>query len=320
MGYRLMIYPWHHSVWSGLQQARNKDRLPHALLFSGDEGCGHEGFMQTLAQSLLCLSPDAEGKGCGQCRSCQVFVANAHPDFSLIEAVADKQVISVDQVRTLSHFLGLSCSYSPVRVALIREADRMNVNAANSLLKSLEEPSSHTHILLFSSRSSTLLPTIRSRCQQIRLALPETQLAVKWLSAQHPVQDAATLLHLAGGKPLYALELDSGELIAARKIWQQHLLAALRKNKSIAEVGSEWAAQPRAQLLNWQLGLVQDLIRHSMGVIRAGMEEETVILSEAVRGKDLWALYDQLLEMKGLSAHPLNNQLFAENMLSLWFK
>jgi DNA polymerase-3 subunit delta' len=317
-----MIYPWHQTIWSGLQQARSGERLPHALLFSGDEDCGHEAFIRSVAKSLLCLSPDLahNGQACGKCRSCRVFSANAHPDFSLVEAPADKQVISVDQIRALNRFLELSCSYSPVRVALIREADRMNVNAANSLLKSLEEPSAHTHILLFSSRSSVLLPTIRSRCQQIRLPLPESGAAIKWLNQQHPVQDAATLLSLAAGKPMYALELDSGELIAARKIWQQHLLAVLNKEKSIAETGAEWAGQPRDQLLNWQLGAVQDLIRYALGVDITSGQEDIAALYKVIAGKDLWALYDRLLEMKSLSTHPLNNQLFAENMLSLWFK
>ncbi|PIE00834.1 MAG: DNA polymerase III subunit delta' [Thiothrix nivea] len=315
-----MMYPWHYSIWASLQQARADNRLPHALLFSGDKGCGHEAFMQTIAQNLLCLSPDpVNGQACGECRSCQVFTANAHPDFTRIAAPVDKQVISVDQIRALNHFLELSCSYSPVRVALILEAEKMNVNAANSLLKSLEEPAEHTHILLFSTQASGLLPTIRSRCQQLRLPLPETPLSVRWLDEQHPVQESAVLLRLAGGKPLHALELDSGELIAARKIWLQHLLAVLQQEKSIAEVGSEWSNQPREQLLNWQLETLQELIRYKLGVSPAG-QQEIRTLATRLAGKNLWDLYDQLLELKQLATHPLNQRLFAENMLSLWLK
>ncbi|CAA6807622.1 MAG: DNA polymerase III delta prime subunit (EC [uncultured Thiotrichaceae bacterium] len=316
------VYPWHQFTWSKLQGARTDGRLPHALLFSGDEGCGHETLMQSLVKSFLCLMPvdDAEGQACGTCRSCQVFESGAHPDYKMIAAPADKQVISVDQIRGLNHFLELSRSYSPSRVVLIHEAGRMNINAANSLLKSLEEPSADTHILLFSSRASTLLPTIRSRCQQIRLPLPSSEQALAWLHAQSLTQDAELLLNLAGGKPMQALALDSGELIAARKLWQQQLLAVINRDKSIAEVGSEWAKQSKEQLLDWQLNTLHHALRYSLAGAVVPEEPETLALYEAASGRNVWALYDELLEMKGLATHPLNNQLFAENMLSLWLK
>lgn len=316
-----IIYPWHQEVWATLQASRTEGRLPHALLFSGAEGCGHEAMLQALVKSLLCLTPDENnaGQACGVCRSCRVFESAAHPDYSYIAAPADKKVISVDQIRALNHFLELSRSYSPSRVVLIHQAEKMNINAANSLLKSLEEPSANTHILLFSSRTSTLLPTIRSRCQQIRLPLPLAQTALAWLNEQPLVQEAATLLNLAGGKPLEAVELDSGELLATRKIWLQQLLAVIRREKSIAEVGAEWAGQSREQLLDWQLSMLHHAMRCAMGA-EAAMSTEAANLYAAVSGQDLWTLYDQLLEMKALATHPLNNQLFAENMLSLWVK
>lgn len=315
------IYSWHQLTWSRLQGAKTDGRLPHALLFSGDEGCGHEALMQSLVKSFLCLTPasDAEGQACGACRSCQVFESGAHPDYKMIAAPADKQVISVDQIRGLNHFLELSRSYSPSRVVLIHEAGRMNINAANSLLKSLEEPSSDTHILLFSSRASTLLPTIRSRCQQIRLALPSSEQALAWLDAQSLTQSAELLLGLAGGRPMQALALDSGELIAARQLWQQQLLSVIRRDKSIAEVGLEWSKQSKEQLLDWQLNTIHTAIRYSLtGTVPE--EPESLPLYETVSSRNLWPLYDELLEIKSLATHPLNNQLFAENMLSLWLK
>lgn len=318
-----MIYSWHQAVWSRLQGAGADGRLPHALLFSGAEGCGHEALMQSLVKSLLCLTPvtGEAGQACGVCRSCQVFESGAHPDYKFIAVPVDKQVISVDQIRGLNHFLELSRSYSPSRVVLIHEADRMNVNAANSLLKSLEEPSSDTHILLFSSGASTLLPTIRSRCQQIRLPLPTPEQALAWLGAQSLTQNPELLLRLAGGRPLSALDLDSGELIAARKLWQQQLLSVISRDKSIAEIGSEWAKQSKGQLLDWQLSTIHIALRQSMaGTGGAEPESDVSAMHKVLSGRNLWALYDQLLEMKGLATHPLNNQLFAENMLSLWLK
>lgn len=316
-----MIYPWHQDVWATLQASRAEGRLPHALLFSGADGCGHEALLQALVKSLLCLDPDAhnEQQACGVCRSCRVFASAAHPDYNPIVAPADKKVISVDQIRALNNFLELSRSYSPCRVVLIHQAEKMNINAANSLLKSLEEPSANTHILLFSTHTSMLLPTIRSRCQQIRLPLPSPQSALAWLGEQSLVQDADTLLQLAGGKPLQAVELDSGELLATRAIWLQQLLAVIKRDKSIAEVGAEWAGLPREQLLDWQLNTLHHAMRHALGAEHT-ISAEAANVYKVIAGRDLWALYDQLLEMKALATHPLNNQLFAENMLSLWSK
>nr|CAA6822696.1 MAG: DNA polymerase III delta prime subunit (EC [uncultured Thiotrichaceae bacterium] len=317
-----MIYPWHREVWLRLQGARAANRLPHALLFSGDEGCGHEALMQSLVKSLLCLTPDAgnDGQACGTCRSCQVFDSAAHPDYNYVAAPVDKKVISVDQIRGLNHFLELSCSYSSSRVVLIHEAGNMNVNAANSLLKSLEEPSANTHIILFSSRASLLLPTIRSRCQQIRLHRPLTQQALAWLGEQPLTQGAELLLGIAGGRPMLARDLDSGELIETRKVWQQQLLSVILKQKSISEIGALWAGQSREQLLDWQLTTIYHAMKGALAGAVVAEQQGALPLYETIAGRNLWTLYDQLLEMKGVAAHPLNNQLFAENMLSLWLK
>ncbi len=316
-----MIYAWHQSAWSSLQAAKADDRLPHALLFSGDEGCGHEQLMQSLVKRFLCLTPaeDNDGQACGVCRSCQVFDSGAHPDYKFIAAPADKQVISVDQVRGLNQFLELSRSYSPSRVVLIHEAGCMNVNAANSLLKSLEEPSANTHILLFSSCASTLLPTIRSRCQQIRLPLPSQEQALAWLRTQPLTQCAEILLRIAGGRPLAALNLDSGELIETQKVWGQQLLSVINGGQSITAVGSEWARQPKKQLLDWQLSTIHAAMRDSLAGDKVTGPDRSSLYA-VIAGRDLWALYDELLRMKELATHPLNPQLFAENMLSLWLK
>ncbi|HPY40726.1 MAG TPA: DNA polymerase III subunit delta', partial [Thiolinea sp.] len=199
------IYPWHQTIWLQLQAAFIQQQLPHALLFSGETGCGHEQLVYSLAQSLLCLQPNAKGVACKHCRSCTVFAAQAHPDFMLLAVAEDKQAITVDQVRSLDRFLELSHSYSPNRVVVILEAEAMNNNAANSLLKSLEEPTNNSYILLFTKQVAKLLPTIRSRCQQLRMPLPSQILALEWLK-QHSLPDqAVNLLSLAKGRPLAAL-------------------------------------------------------------------------------------------------------------------
>ena len=318
-----MIYPWHQSLQAQLNNACQGGRLPHALLFSAEAGCGHDAFVATLAQSLLCLQPDENGLACGRCRSCEVFGAAAHPDFIQVSVPDDKQVITVDQIRALNQFLELSRSYSPVRVAVINDADTMNVNAANSLLKTLEEPAPNTHILLFSQQAGSLLPTIRSRCQQIRMPLPPQTEALDWLETNLALaeqeQSAAQLLTLAAGRPLDALQLVDGELQAKHSLWAQQLNDLLSGQAPIAALSVDWSKQDRNELLNWQVNLLQSLLRakYTDNLETAPVHEQ---LKTKLQDKDLWGLHDALLQLKALATHPLNAQLFAENMLALWSK
>ncbi len=317
-----MIYPWHQSVWQQILHARHTDHLPHALLLSGEAGCGHEVLVGALAQALLCTQPLPDGSACTVCRSCQVYAAHAHPDFMQIAVPEDKQVIGVEQIRTLGHFLELSCSYSACRVAVILMAEAMNVNAANSLLKSLEEPSAHTHILLLSMQPAALLATIRSRCQHIRLPLPAKKEAIHWLGQQNPVQAPEALLTLAAGRPLAALAYDSGESLAQQLLFAKNINDLIAKSTSISEVSPLWEKHPRAELIDWQLHWLHDLLsQHYSGKISPLSLDYALPLQQLVRYFDtagLWRLYDALLELKPLATHPLNPRLFVENMLSLW--
>lgn len=308
-------YPWHQAVWQQLQSARQQAHLPHALLFSGQTGCGHEQLVYNFAQSLLCLKPDSHGYACQHCRSCEVFKAQAHPDFLLLEVAEDKQAITVDQVRSLSRFLELSRSYSPNRIAIILGAESMNVNAANSLLKSLEEPATHSYILLFSANAKQLMPTMRSRCQQLRLGLPAKPEALAWLAQQSLIQAADGLLSLAGGRPLAAIEEDSGQRLAQKLLFLNHLKSLIIGNISLIEVSAHWEKYDRQELIDWQLAWIHQEIRQGIGET---LHAQNIDLDFNIGQEKAWAIYDRLLELKALATHPLNGRLFIENMLSFW--
>ncbi|SKA71211.1 DNA polymerase-3 subunit delta' [Thiothrix eikelboomii] len=315
-----VTYAWHQTIWQQLKVARQQQHLPHALLFSGQLGCGHEHLVYALAQSLLCLQPDAAAYACGQCRSCKVFAAQAHPDFMLLDLAEDKQVITVEQVRSLHHFLELSRSYSPHRVVMIIHADAMNTNAANSLLKSLEEPADNSYILLFTAHPTQLMPTIRSRCQQLRLASPNQAQALTWLQAQALGQTTAhKLLAITGGRPLAALVEESGERLQQQTLFFNHLIAVLAGNLSLTEVATQWEKYDRQELLNWQLTWVQQWIRQSLAGVGDTTTLELTELTRYLKPDTAWQLYERLLELKALATHPLNGRLLVENMLALWF-
>lgn len=310
-----VTYPWHQVAWQQLQAARHQQHLPHALLFTGSTGCGHENLVYALAQSLLCLQPDFSGYACKQCRSCKVFNAHSHPDFMLLELADDKQVISVEQIRSLDRFLELTRSYSPSRVAMILNAETMNTSAANSLLKSLEEPADNSYLLLFMANSNSILPTIRSRCQQLRLALPAQAEALTWLHTKNLVNRADDLLAVSNGRPLAALAEDSGERLQQKTLFFSQLKAVLAGNLSLIEASIQWEKYDRQELLNWQLTWIQQLLRQEVGDCSA---KEASELGTYLKKNNLWNMYERLLGLKALAIHPLNGRLFIENMLSLW--
>lgn len=310
-------YPWQQTIWQQLQLARQQQHLPHALLFTGPTGCGHEQMVYALAQSLLCLEPSETGFACGTCRSCKVFTAHSHPDFMLLALAEDKQAITVEQVRGLDRFLELSRSYSPNRVALILNADAMNTHAANSLLKSLEEPADNSYILLFTDKAAALMLTIRSRCQQFRLPLPAQSESLAWIKGQNSATARTTdLLALAGGRPLAAIAEDVGERLQQKTLFLNQLKSVLTGHLSITDVASQWEKYDRQELLDWQLMWVQSLIKQEIGHVQA--DEAGELVDCLVKTQDLWSLYERLLELKALSTHPLNGRLFVEHMLSLW--
>lgn len=212
----------HGKVWSGLQGRRQ--RMPHSLLLIGQKGLGKFDLARRFAASLLCESPQTDGLACGKCLACNWFEQGNHPDFRLLqpEALSDdaeaedgkkkpSQQITIDQVRSLDDFFNVGTHRGGLRIVLVNPTEAMNRNTANSLLKTLEEPSPNTLFLMVSSEPMRLLPTIRSRCQVVPVPVPSAKVAVKVL-ADEGVDHAEHWLALAGGAPGLALGMaESGQ-------------------------------------------------------------------------------------------------------------
>lgn len=196
--------PWHAEHWARLQARRTRNAMPHALLLCGPAGLGKRDFMRRFAEGLLCQQPH-DGEPCGHCRSCLLFAAGTHPDFAVLsfglrkDGVQRSEIV-VDQVRDLSARLSMSSQFGGWQIVCIDPADAMNTAAANALLKTLEEPSPQTLLLLVADAPWRLPQTIRSRCQRIEFHLPAREEALAWLQ-QHDVKDAAAALDAAGGNP-----------------------------------------------------------------------------------------------------------------------
>ncbi|MFZ2631017.1 MAG: DNA polymerase III subunit delta' [Desulfosalsimonadaceae bacterium] len=191
--------------------------LPHALLFTGLEGIGKKTAAMAFAMACNCLElklfpAQASGRSfpplamdpCGQCRSCKKILSGHHPDIIFIEPAGD--MIKVDQIRALSDRLTLKPYEASKRVAIIRDTHKFNTEAANTLLKTLEEPPDHTLFILTALQASDMLPTIVSRCQQIRFNPIHRKSLETYLVDQYQMApaEAAVIASMARGSRICA--------------------------------------------------------------------------------------------------------------------
>jgi DNA polymerase-3 subunit delta' len=312
-------------VWERLE--RQGERLHHALLLHGPAGIGKLALAERFAQLLLCEADDAVPKPCGACDGCRWFQAASHPDFRRLEpealarrAAQDDEAetavpaatkaakpsleIKVDQVRALDGFLSLRSHRGRRRIVLVHPAEAMNANAANALLKALEEPQPGAHFILVSHRAARLLPTIRSRCVAVPMTLPDPQLARAWLKEQR-VPEADAWLAFAGGAPLQALvyATEAGSPIAA-----------MRKALQARDIESLQAASGREELE----ALAEVLQRRAIDVaMRSLGGRGRYGMGETSRNAAAWLRYArQMGRFRALARHPLDARLLAGEMLS----
>jgi DNA polymerase-3 subunit delta' len=239
-------------------------RLPHALLLAGPAGVGKRRFANALANYLLCLEPTAAG-ACGACRACKLVAAETHPDMVWIAPEETSRAVKIDQIRALTDFVGKTAQMGGKKIAVIEPAEAMNTNAANALLKNLEEPAGDTHLILVSDAPGRLLPTIRSRCLQNVFGVPSTSESLSWLaSITGSNASAKRLLGLAGGKPLAALAMHEGDTLTLRDglrdIW-----LVLWQQRDCFSVAARWMEFESEDVLYWAAVWLQDAIRNKAG-------------------------------------------------------
>ena len=323
------LYPWQSESWQALQGLRS--RLPHALLLKGAQGIGKLDLALNFAQSLLCEAPLADGTACQQCASCHWFEQDSHPDFRLIQPDAlsaaedgeeksggkkPSREISVDQIRDLSSFANLSAHCGGYRVVVIYPAEAMNNNSANSLLKTLEEPTDKLLFLLVTHKPQQLLPTILSRCLSFSVHTPTAEVGVAWL-IQQGVQNPQQALAQTGFAPLQALNwAESGEGAEERNI----LLGAIRQPAKMDALQLADSLQRSApvHVIHCLQQWCHDLASAKLaGEVRYFPEQSAAIIKLAggVSAVALMRFQKELLEARRAAFHPLNPKLFLESLL-----
>ena len=320
-----MIYPWQNITWQQLLALRPK--LPQALLIHGPEGIGKLALAEVFAQILLCEAPGNLQAPCGKCDGCRWFLAGSHPDLRRLEpeilarqrvsaetedepaaTVAKPQKASseirIDQVRELDAFLNLRSHRGRRRVVLVHPAEAMNLNAANALLKGLEEPQADAHFILVAHRPARLLPTIRSRCVALPVALPKPEDAVAWLKEAR-IEDGEQWLAFAGGAPIRAAQYAkiSGEVVTR---YRQALRA--RDYDVLAAVNDREQLEALAEVLQ----------KHALDVALASYAGRSRFgPAMASPNAAAWLRYArQMGKNRLLASHPLNPRLFAGEMIA----
>lgn len=319
------LYPWHRQVWQRVLSAHSANRLGHAYLIQGPEGVGKGRLAEALMGALICDAPDSATGACGRCRSCRWFQADSHPDVLRLRPPDGKTQIPVDQIRMLGEELALSPHHGPRRTVAIVPADAMNVYAANSLLKTLEEPPAGCVLFLVTARPGDLPATIRSRCQKLTVALPEIGEAHQWLCHHHPDTDPSILrsaLGLAGGAPLLASRLLQQGLADIDGHIKSIIINITKNNSDPIELATTFNDAQLDILCRWLDYAVRAVLRVRHGLdVPEGAENLIGGLTEALSGtpdEDIF-WYVRHVRLTGRqSGSALNQRLLLEGLLIPW--
>jgi DNA polymerase-3 subunit delta' len=317
-------FPWQDSLW---QQLAGRTQHAHAYLLHGPAGIGKRALAERLMARLLCQKPQGLD-ACGQCKSCMLLKAGSHPDNYVLEPEEADKAIKVDQVRDLVGFVVQTAQMGGRKVVLIEPAESMNNNAANALLKSLEEPSGDTVLLLVSHQPSRLLPTVKSRCVQQACPLPSAAMSLEWLAGALPdcaEDERVELLTLAAGSPLAAVTLQAQGVREQRALVVEGVKKLLKQQQSATQLAEGWNAIPLLLLFDWFCDWSSLILRYQLTQDEAGlglpdMRKVVQYLAQKSSQEKVLNIQDWILaqRQKVLSKANLNRVLLLEALLVQW--
>ena len=324
----MRILPWQQQNWEHLCDYRLQDRVPQALLITGNIGLGKQYLANQFALSLLCAKPQVNGLGCGHCVSCLLLNVETHPDFIRIRPDEPGKAITIGQIRSLVTRLALKPQFESYRVVIINPADLMNNAAANAFLKCLEEPTERTVMLLITDKPAHLPATIISRCQKLAVVKPDKESAGVWLKQQKVETSQGnvfTLLGLAKGSPLLALDYVNDGTLPLRndcfKAWMD--IAKQRRHPAI--IAEDWYKLPESPLIFWITSWIIDIIKCCYQIktgclYNPDLKESLQELSQQLELKELYKLYDLVLISRQRLNTQINKHTMFEEILIKWFE
>jgi DNA polymerase III subunit delta' len=332
--------PWLQSAQDRMRAAIAAQRLPHSLLLLSSPGLGAEQLANWITALALCESQGP--RPCGACASCQLLRADSHPDSHIVRLEEDAQQIKVDQVRGLIEALSLKSYRGGYKVGVIEGAESLNANGANAFLKTLEEPTADTVLIMIARPSHRLPATIASRCLRLTLAPPPAEAALAWLeghaaafskaadegskaaaAGSSPAVTGASrswgaALALAGGAPLLALELDAVGIAALDADMQQSLKQLAAGSVDVTLLADRWMKSNPGLRITWLENWITRRVHASLGADISRQSAEPVGLPAALlkpKIRALFELLDAARELRRLASTGMNQQLALEALL-----
>lgn len=259
-----MITPWTEPAFRQVTEEVSAGRLAHALLVQGESGIGIANLGVAIAGYRLCMQP-ADDR-CGACKSCQLLDANTHPDLMTIETTGKAEVVKVDQIREAVGFLSQTPQISAWKLVVVLDAHRMNHNAANALLKVLEEPPGNSLLLLVTERPQLLLPTVRSRCRNLLVTSPNVS-QTKVHCLENGVEDTQLeiLLPLLGPRPIEICDWVVEKRLADWQALEAGLVKLVAKEMPTAKLTDSLKDVGLTDILEWMMKMAAARARKMPG-------------------------------------------------------
>jgi DNA polymerase III subunit delta' len=286
------------------------------------------------------LCESLKSRPCGVCASCLLLRSDSHPDSYVVRLEEDAQQIKVDQVRGLIESLALKSYRGGYKVGVIEGAEALNANGANAFLKTLEEPTANTVLIMIARPSHRLPATIASRCLRLTLQAPSTEVAIAWLRAHAPAgmaqagtepgtavaaaDDVAAVrswdaaLALAGGAPLRALELNAAGIAALDADMKDSLKQLAAGSVDVTLLAERWMKSDPGLRITWLENWITRRVHASLADATSRQSAEPVRLPAALlkpKIRALFELLDAARDLRRLASTGMNQQLALEALL-----
>ena len=305
-----MNLPWLKSLETSWLASKSQGRLPHAVILLGAPGSGKRCAAAWMAATFLDLAT-------AQTHAQFPLSKPEHADLRWISPPEDKHTIGIEQIRTLVADLSLTSYEGNGKVAIIDPANAMTANAANSLLKTLEEPSGNTLLILVADRTGKLPATIFSRCQKLTIPLPNENEGLQWLHQLQPATNWPGILRGAGNAPLAAL--IAAERQQDTEIMARDFAALSAHQAAPLEVAARWSKYEPEFVLNWLGRQVQRcILRSSAGLSAPSSAEVSDSVLQRIDRRNLFCYLDIINRLRGQPAGSYNVLLTLESLLIDW--
>lgn len=326
-------YPWQSDTWQHLVDRYQSGKLPHALLLTGQAGIGKFDLATLFAHTILCEQSHSQSQQqgpCGHCKGCALVTANNHPDFLNIAPEAEGKSINVDRVRNITQFLNLTRHTADLQIVIVAPADKMNKFAANSLLKTLEEPSANTLLMLITDSPGRLLPTIRSRCQTISCPSPSIETTTSWLGEIMQREKLSlnsgnieNVIRIANGSPLHSLQFVRDKSMERHDDMLDQYAQIAEQTIDPLIVALQWKEYDIKQSVNWLMSWTTEMVKlklyQQLSVNnKVGGAAKLQKLAKQLDLRCLFNYIDKLTEFKRAIDSQLNKQLMLEDLLIVW--